>query len=362
MLQHWLKPIKKKIQVLENQLGSRINIHYCDFPELSNIKTVLIGLDDSADEARKFLYTYSVIGEGSLPIADLGNIRNSTNDFVIPLIAELLQLGILPVLLSAKEEMIHAQFQAYKSFKQKINLAIIDESIRLSFTENEKQYLNYILEDDEKERLLHLSTIAAQGHLTSADVLTYFEMKRFDVIRLGQVRMQPEELEPLIRDADMTVFHLSALKQNEAPAQVPFSPSGLFSEEACRLVRYAGVSDKLTSIGFYGYDLEKDNNFQTTQVIAQMVWYFWEGFLNRKNDFPLSNDGLIEYIVDYKIHNYHLTFWKSTKSGRWWMQIPIEKAKKKQQQQLIPCSYHDYQTACMGELPERLLNAIQRFL
>jgi formiminoglutamase len=361
MLQHWVKPIKKKIQVLENQLGNRINVHYDDFPNLSNIKTVLIGLDDSADEIRQFLYTYSAIGEGSLPIADLGNIRKATNDFVIPLIAELLQLGILPILISAKDEMINAQFQAYKSFKQKINLAIVDENIRLSLTENEKQYLNYILEDDGKENLLHLSTIAAQGHLTNVDVLTYFEMKYFDVVRLGQVRMQPEEIEPLIRDADMAIFHLSALKQSEAPAQVPFSPSGLFSEEACRLVRYAGMNDKLTSIGFYGYDLEKDNNFQTTQTIAQMIWYFWEGFFNRKNDFPMSNDGLVEYIVDYKVHNYHLTFWKSTKSGRWWMQIPLEKNNKKRQQ-LVPCSYNDYQAACTGELPERLLNAIQRFL
>lgn len=361
MLQHWVKPIKKEIQVLENQLGNRINSHYEDFPNLSNIKIVLVGLDDSADEIREFLYTYSAIGESNLTIADLGNVRKATNDFIIPLITELLQLGILPILISAKEEMINAQFQAYKSFKQKINLAVIDENIRLSLAENNKQYLNYILEDEGKENLLHLSAIAAQGHLTNVDVLTYFEMKRFDIVRLGQVRMQPEELEPLIRDADMAIFHLSALKQSEAPAQVPFSPSGLFCEEACRLVRYAGMSDKLTSIGFYGYDLKNDNNFQTTQTIAQMIWYFLEGFFNRKNDFPLSNDGLIEYIVDYKIHNYHLTFWKSTKSGRWWMQVPLEKGNKKRQQ-LVPCSYNDYQAACTGDLPERLLNAIQRFL
>jgi formiminoglutamase len=265
-------------------------------------------------------------------------------------------------LLSSSENFINAQFQAYQATEQKVNIAIVDEKIQLSLTGKEKTYLNQVLEEDNKKQLLHIAAIGAQGHLTDTDVLTYFEMKHFDIFRLGQVRAQPEEVEPLIRDANLMLFHLSALKQSEAPAQIPFSPSGFFSEEACRMVRYAGMSDKLNSVGFYGYDLEKDTNFQTAQVIAQMVWYFWEGYLNRKNDFPISTDDLVEYIIDYKINNYQITFWRSNKSGRWWMQVPAEKINDVQQHQLVPCSYGDYKAACMEELSERLLNALQRFI
>jgi formiminoglutamase len=356
MLHHWLKPTKKNTQLIDNQIGSRILIHNEVIPDLSKVKSALIGLDDSADIVRDFLYSYTAFGDENI-IADLGNIRKSTPDFIIPLINELLQIGILPILVGSNSDLIAGQFQAYQTLKSRINITIVDEAIRLSLSGSQRQYINMILEE-EKDKRLHLSVIGAQGHLTDHDVLTYFEMKLFDTVRLGQIKAQPEEVEPLIRDADMMIFNVSSLKQSEAPAQKPFSPSGLFIEEACRLVRYAGMSDKLSSIGFYGFDLNADINHQTAQGLAQMIWYFWDGFLNRKNDFPTSTDGLVEYIVDYKSNNNGaLTFWRSTKSGRWWLQTTFAKDQKSN---LVPCSYKDYQLACEGELPERLLNAIQR--
>ncbi len=358
MLHHWLKPSKKNTQFADNQLGSRILMHQEEIPNLSQIKVAIIGLDDSADIIRSFFYTFAAFEENTL-IADLGNVRKNTPDFIIPLIKELLEIGIVPILLSANNNLMIGQCQAYQTVVEKINIAIFDEAVRLSLSGEQPQYINTILENENKEKPIHLSVVGAQGHLTDSDVLTYFDMKYFDSVRLAQVRTQPEEIEPLIRDADMVVFNVSCLKQSEAPAQIPFSPSGLFIEEACRLIRYAGMSDKLTSIGFYGYDLTKDRDGQTAQGIAQMIWYFLDGFFNRKNDFPASTEGLVEYIVDYKIHDYFLTFWRSSKSGRWWMQMPLAQKEKKKKQQLIPCSYKDYELACIGELPERLLNIIQ---
>lgn len=359
MLNHWLKPYNKQLSFNSNQLGGQITFFEDSFPSLENIKTVLIGFDSHADIIRHHLYSYAAFGD-ALPIADLGNIRKQTSDFIIPLLHELLQLGITPVLLCSSPEILLAQFQTYQSLKTNLNIAIIDEKIRLSLTDFKIEYLNYLLEK-EGNAVLHLSTIGVQAHLTGKDVFTYFEMKQYDAIRLGQVRSQPEEIEPLIRDSDALFFHLSALRQSEAPAQYPSSPSGLYIEEACRLTRYAGMSDKLSSFSIFGYELENEITSQSKEVIAQLIWYFWDGFLNRKNDFPASTDGLVEYIVDYKVHNYTLTFWRSTKSGRWWMQIPItQKNKTTTQHQLVSCSYKDYQAACDGELPERLLNSILR--
>lgn len=358
MLNHWLKPYKKTQIFNSSQLGGQITFFENESSSLENIKTVLIGFDESADSIRNYLYTYAAFGD-ELPIADLGNLRKQTSDFIIPLLYELLQLGITPILLGNAPSIITSQFQTYQALKTKLNIAVIDEKIRLNLTEQENEYLNLILEKDTKAQL-HLSSIGIQAHLIGKDILTYFEMKQFDAIRLGQIRSQPEEIEPLIRDADMLLFHTSALRQSEAPAQFPFSPSGLYTEEACRLTRYAGMSDKLSSMSIFGYDLASDVANQTTQVIAQLIWYFWDGFLSRKNDFPASTDGLVEYIVDYKAHNYTLTFWRSTKSGRWWMQIPLNQKNKATQHQLVSCSYKDYQAACDGELPERLLNAILR--
>ncbi|MCB0575661.1 MAG: hypothetical protein KDC61_13970, partial [Saprospiraceae bacterium] len=76
---------------------------------------------------------------------------------------------------------------------------------------------------------------------------------------------------------------------------------------------------------------------------------------------PVSKAGLTEYIVEYRRLNYQLTFWKSAKSGRWWMQVPVATRKKLERHRLVPCSYQDYQLACREELPERLMQALQRF-
>ena len=97
------------------------------------------------------------------------------------------------------------------------------------------------------------------------------------------------------------------------------------------------------------------------QVIAQMLWYFLEGFFSRKYDYPVSTAGLTEYIVHLPRLSQPLTFWKSAKSGRWWMQVPVANKRKHERHRLVPCSFQDYQASCREELPERLLAALQRF-
>ena len=92
-----------------------------------------------------------------------------------------------------------------------------------------------------------------------------------------------------------------------------------------------------------------------------MIWYFVDGYYHRMNDFPASMNGLVEYIVEYKHIEQPVTFWKSSKSGRWWMQIPFKTSSKHQRHKLIPCSYQDYQQACQDGLPDRLINAYKRF-
>jgi formiminoglutamase len=123
-------------------------------------------------------------------------------------------------------------------------------------------------------------------------------------------------------------------------------------EEACQLARYAGMSDKLTAFGITGFDWEK-LELQTAQSVAQIIWYFLDGFCNRKSDYPASTSNLVQYLVHLKEQDIHVGFWKSLKSGRWWFQITDH-------QPLIPCSYEDYKQASRGELTDRLMNSLGR--
>ena len=375
MLEHWLQPIStSKIEgfdlLNDEQLGRKINIYRLEkietgekavVPDLKKTQIALVGIGvDEANAVRAVLYSLS-FSFLNLNIVDLGNVRKQETSFIIPLLAELIQGGILPIIIGHSEVFTLAQYQAYQSKKGSVNVAIIDEKIRFTpKIQAESYFLHQILGD---AHLFNCSVVGYQSHFTTPSVLDYFERKNYELIRLGRVKNNFEDIEPVIRDADMVSFNVAALKQSEAPAQLDGSPSGFLTEEACQLARYAGMSDKLTSFGIYGYRKKLDRDHQTAQVIAQMIWYFIEGFVNRKQDFPISKafNQLAQYVVDIKEIDYQVTFWRSNKSGRWWMEIPVKTRKKHERHRLVPCSYNDYLQACNEDLPERLLNAYHRF-
>lgn len=109
----------------------------------------------------------------------------------------------------------------------------------------------------------------------------------FDIHRLGQARSKMDDVEPIIRNADLVSFDIGAIRHSEAPGNANASPNGFFGDEACQLSRYAGISDKCTSIGIYELNPEFDPNNLTSHLVAQMVWCFADGFYNRKKIFHL---------------------------------------------------------------------------
>ncbi len=365
MLNHWLKPLSLDLftDLEEWHFGKKITIHTEGGKlDLKTTKIAIVGINEAeADAVRTILYALS-FPFSKLNITDLGNMRKQDPSFIIPLLTELLQSDIVPVLIGYSETNILSQFQAFHARKNSVNLAIIDEKIRFSpFSQSENLFLQTILEDN---HLFNLSFLGFQSHYADPSVLSVLEKRNFELIRLGKLRAGLEDIEPIIRDADLVSFNLAAIKMSDAPGQLNGSPSGLTSEEACQIARYAGMSDKLTSFSIYGYRKNLDSLDQATaQVVAQMIWYFADGFYNRKQDFPIQKafNQLMQYIVHVKSFDEQLTFWRSNKSGRWWMEIPVKTRKKHVRHRLIPCSYNDYLQACNDDLPERLILAYQRF-
>ncbi len=367
MLDNWLRPIATNLFSLHElttyTFGRKIQLHAETLPNLEQTRIALLGTREAEmDAIRQALYTMSFPFQ-QLLIADLGNTRKSDNAFLIPLLKELLDSQIIPVLISPDPNQILALYKAFQSLQSHINFNAVEERLLLDETKkgNGNFYLNDILLNT-RSRLFHFGAIGCQTHYTSPAVFQFLEKNHFDCMRLGAARADLSEVEPIVRDGDLMTFHLNALKMADAPGVANATPSGFTVEEACQICRYAGMSDKLKAFGIVGFDKALDQNAQTAQAVAQMIWYFVEGFYNRKNDFPASNDGLTEYIVDFKGIEYQLVFWKSQRSGRWWMQVPVKIGKKYNRHRLIPCSYNDYKLACQDELPERLLNAYKRFL
>lgn len=360
MLEHWLKPVPVRMaQMAEGAasslLASELLLYRDEFPDLKKIRVAWVGTGAASDAIREKLYPLAAL-QAKAPFADLGNLRKPEPAQLIPVLHELLSGRILPIVLGGDAALARAQFLAYQDFKNLINLAVLDEK----WESDPASALGGLLEP-RHPLLFHLSLIGLQSHLTSAAQLKKMESGHDEVFRLGRARTALEETEPVIRDADVLLFQVRAMRFMEAPGVEVPSPAGFFCEEACQMSRYAGMSDKLSSFGLYGFLPEKDHLGLTASVCAQIVWYFLEGYLHRKNDYPVSKSGLTEYIVDFRKLNYQLTFWKSTKSGRWWMQVPVPTKRKHQRHALVPCSFQDYQAACREELPDRLMRALQRF-
>ncbi len=361
MLEHWLKPVSGRFpehttEKSGERLGADFLVYRDEFPDLKKTRLALVGAGDrAADAIRAQLYNLSALLP-KVPFADLGNLRKPEPAQLIPVLHELLAGRIMPVVLGDMPGLAKAQFLAYQDFRNLVNLAVVDETVDIA-----PDACPGSLCFPRHPLLFHLSVLGVQHHLTPAGLLRQLEQQHVELLRLGKARMALDESEPVIRDADVLAFQLRALRQSEAPGVHQPSPSGFFCEEACQLCRYAGMSDKLSSFGIYGYAPENDPSGQTAAAAAQMVWYFLEGWLHRKNDYPVSKSGLTEYIVEFRKLNYQLTFWKSAKSGRWWMEVPVRTKRKHQRHALVPCSYQDYQAACREELPDRLMLALQRF-
>jgi hypothetical protein len=61
----------------------------------------------------------------------------------------------------------------------------------------------------------------------------------------------------------------------------------------------------------------------------------------------------LKYIVP--LEDQELVFYKSHKTGRWWIEIPyLSTANTKlKKNTLLPCSHEEYLAACQHEIPER---------
>lgn len=366
MLENWLSPIEPTSILGNSELDEfavfySIEIHEKgNMPSLKDVPLVFIGLDESANVIRKHLYALAW-HFGTLKCVDLGNVRKNNDNFVTQIITELIDGNILPVIIGGKDIKPIPQFLAHKGIRKFSNIAIISERIPYSPDKEKKEGYVYQLLSKYSNHIFNLGFLGFQTHYCHPKTIEWLNTKRYDYLRLGVIKSDMEEVEPMIRDADMLLFQLDALKQIECPGVEKGSPNGLLADEACQMSWYAGMSDKLGSFSISGFIPKNDIKGQSAQIVAQMVWYFMDGFCARKKDYPVSNSGMTEYVVDYKNYDYQITFWKSNQSGRWWMQIPVNKKKELNRHRLIPCSYNDYKLSCAGEFPERLLLALERF-
>lgn len=336
-------------------------------PDINGAKIVLAGIGNPelADEIRSYLYGLS----GILPagdLVDLGNLREGktgadTRIGLTDVITDLGKAHKIIVLIGRDTHDVFTCGKAYTRLETPYNLAVIDSIIDV-MPDNQSprsHYLNDLVSDPDG-CLYDFVHLGYQSYLNDTDSFDRMGELYFEYHRLGALREDIRESEPVFRNSDLVVFSMNAIRQTEAPGVTFPSANGFTAEESCQLARFAGLSDKLSLFALAGFQADRDRGGQTSALAAQMIWHFLQGTNQRKSDYPFGDIKLYQkYLINLPNTGFNLTFYKSPASGRWWVEVPYPDSKYPRSL-YVACSPRDYQIACDGEVPDRWWNHYRR--
>jgi len=386
MNQDFLTPIEDSLAVhLASQssacLGKKIQIHSHQegFPDLENVQIAIFGVNEDRNSQDNFGCGENLMivreklyqlfpGKWHTNIADLGTIEkgNQVSDtyFAVKEITTfLLKNNIIPIIIGGGQDITYVNYRAYDALEQSVNITAVDSRFDLGNLEEEltsQSYLSKIIMQ-EPNNLFNYSNVGYQTYFNSQEEIRLLDNLFFDTYRLGEAKML-ENIEPAFRNSDIVSIDIGAVRQSEAPANNNSSPNGFYGEEICAISRYAGLSDKVSSFGIYEYNSKHDNNGQTAHLIAQMIWYFIEGVNFRVKDYPFSGKENYQKFTVLLEEDEPLLFYKSNKSGRWWIEINILSNNKYKRHALIPCTYKDYTDATKQLIPEKWYKAMRKMV
>lgn len=373
-LEIYFSPIDAPDSVSENSLGSKVFIHTQDnFPEIKNKgvaffyvpeyrngKAVYQGkLDDSF---RTYFYKLYPGVSWNATIYDLGQLLPGetivdTYFAVAKVCSTLIKMDILPVVIGGSQDLTYGMYQGYEQLEQLVNICSVDSKLDIGNIEepfSSKSYLSHLL----LQRpcyLFNFSNIGCQALFASKDELELYDKLYFDVCRLGDFNTDFKKAEPHIRNTDILSIDMESIRASDFVSKNQDNPNGFYADQVCQIAKYAGISDKLSSLGLFNLHPEEDSA-SANHLVAQIIWYFLDGYSQRMGDFPVGSK---KDYIRFSVHldNFaeeELVFLKSNKSERWWMEVPYppEQGKKYNRHHLVPCDHSDYELAMKNEIPD----------
>jgi hypothetical protein len=333
MIENWLKSLSLPSE--EYTFPSKKHEYLKEFPDLYNTKVALLSVNEQkANPIRTSLDKFKN-NFPEIEFTDLGNVMNDSPEFILQLLTELIDGGIIPIILGADEQTL-SKLANYLS-NQALNeqCTFVSNNIRQSCLEINTETKSFL---------------GFQRHLIDSQLLNENSDTLRNSLSLGQLRTAQSIVEPVIRDSSIVYFNMDSIRRSESLNSKNSLPTGLNVEEGCQLLRYAGEAVSLKCLCFDFINTEIEENSQESTLIAELIWYFLEGVSNRKNDHPTKNKDYQEFIVNLNNIDEPISFVKSNISQRWWLKINDEG--------YYSCSSEEYNYTIEHELPERL---IQKF-
>lgn len=338
------------------QLGSMINNEIIEGAIVlifcSDYRGVKNGQSNLADftKVRKELYKLSKL-DFEIPVVDLGDLisgnqHKDTHFIVQELISLCLNKKSIPVIIGGGNDLAHALFSAVNFQHKNLNYTQISNLITLDNNGediSEKNFLSKIL----SSKLLTIKNyhhLGYQKHLNEVDSVKLMKEVDFEVIRLAEMMGSTEKTEPYFRLADLVTVNCDAVESRNDVFSTSPQINGLNSREACAFMKEIGLSRNLKTVGVFNYNNQSDH-FLNHQLLAQMIWHLIEG-INIQSTHP-------------KERSYE-KFWVMTEDSKYAFQREVFSdlwyfGEDENEENLIPCSYSDYEAAKRGHVNPRFL-------
>ena len=361
-------------------IGKKIKIHSQQkgLPDLEGVELAVIGVLENRNDVNYMgevlnfdsirMAFYSLFpGNWNTIIADLGDILkgDSIEDTYFALkttVSLLVEKKIIPIIIGGSQDLTYANYRAYDIMSPMVNIVNVDSNFDLgdaSVEMKNNSYLGKIILE-QPYNLFNYAAIGYQTFFNSQEEIDLMDKLYFEGYRLGEVSKSISMVEPVMRDAHIVTMDLKAVRASEVGAKQKFSPNGFDGKEICAISRYAGISNKVSSFGIYEFKPTTELD-ATPMLISQVIWYFVEGVNCRVVDDDFTKqDAHQKYNV--LIEDDELIFYKSMKTGRWWIEIPFlpNVNNKLKKHTLLPCTHEDYMEASHGIIPERWYKAYKK--
>jgi formiminoglutamase len=361
-----LHQIVEDAHLHEGQYGNTILINTNNNIDWKSADILIVAMDENrglgkpnkvinVNIIRKQLYQlYS--WHQDIIIADLGNIKTGkslTDSYfaVQEVMSELLLANKKIIFLGGSHDVTLGLYYAYQKNQTQIEVTAIDAKINLSL-DTPLRSDNFLVEmlTSENNYVKHYNHLGFQSYFVHPQMMVTLDKLRFDCHRVGKVRQHIASYEPVIRNSNMVSIDIAALQNACMPCNT-LTPNGFAGDEACLLAKYVGMSNKNSIVGIFGYETQNDIQELGALQIAQMMWYYIDGFYSLQQEKDFSHTELYkEYITAFADEN--IKFYQNIENNKWWMQMPNGNR--------IACNYEDYIQASQNDIPEMWLRHQER--
>ncbi len=365
--------IEFKSNLSRGTLGSNITLYNSEKTDYSSIDIAIVGLneyrnsDEISDESlnlenfrREF---YSLFyGNWSANILDLGDVisgksYSDTYYAVNSIHQDLINQNIVVIFIGGGQDFTFPLYQSLSKKLNKVNISSVDN--KFDFGKIKKQfssssYMSKIIMD-KKNSLNHFCNLGYQTFLNSQEEIDLLNKFNFESHRLGEITENIKIVEPVLRETNLLTVDFKSIKSSELNFVHNYS-NGFESSQFCSVLRYAGMSNSINSVGLF----ELLDSSISSALLSQSIWYFIEGYCLRIKEDPNSSN-FKGYTYNVFCEGTNLKFYNSELSQKWWVEF-INEIETKNISSLLPCNKRDYLMACDGTFSDRLIMFLKREL